>query len=34
MFVIALIINMLNYKTAHASGFRSPLRVRGEVGIN
>ena len=27
-------ISTLNFKTAHAAGFRSPLRVRGEIGID
>ena len=31
---IVLTISTLNFKTAHAAGFRSSLRVRGKIGID
>ena len=34
MSAIMLIFKVLNLITAHAAGFRSPLRVRGEIGFN
>ena len=34
MSVIVLTISTLNFKAAHEAGFRSTLRVRGEIGID
>ena len=34
IFAIELIISILNLETAHAAGFRNPLRVRGYIGFN
>ena len=34
MSAIVLIFKVLNLITAHAAGFRSPLRVRGKIGLN
>ena len=31
---IILTISTLDFNTAHATGFRSPLRVRGKIGID
>ena len=34
IFAIILTINALNFEIAHASDFGTPLRVRGEIGLN